>query len=116
MEAKIDPQLVEDGARIIVDVYQDTQGKPATAQYCQQYAKKHNIPLDRVIMAYDPTYDAVSVNKTGGTPFHILLDRDLRTVLLYSGGDTASTPLVYLNSIMKDQKKQDAKAAAEANP
>lgn len=116
LKDKVDPKLVEDGARIIIVVFQNSQGKPATAEYCKGYAKIHQIPLDRVIMAYDPTYDAASVNKAGSTPFHMLLDRDLRTVMAFASGDAASTLLVYVNSIMKDQKKKDAKAEAEANP
>ena len=112
LKDKVTPELVEDGARIIVNVFQDGQGKVATASYCESYATKYGIPRDRIIMAYDPTYSAVSMNKTGGTPYHVLLDRDMRIVIEYSGGESAGTPLVYLQSIIKDQKKQDAKAAA----
>lgn len=112
LKDEVDPALVESGARIVVVVFQDAQGKPASAQYCNSYADKYGIPRDRVIMAYDPVYSAVSLNTTGGTPFHVLLDRDLRIRLMYSGGDDAGTPLVYLKSIIKDQNKKDAKAAA----
>jgi hypothetical protein len=109
----VTPELVKTGARIVVVVYQDKQGKKATAKYCNQYAIDHNIPVDNLIMARDPYYDGISTNKSGATPYHMVLDRDMRIQFTESGGNDAGTPLVYLKSLIKEQNKKDAQAAAQ---
>lgn len=113
LQEDLKPEIVEMGGRVVVVVFQDDYGKPATAKYCNQYAIDMNIPLDRVIMARDPIYDGISINKTGATPFHIVTDREMRIRFLEAGGNDAGTPLIYVKSIIKDQNKKDAKAAAQ---
>lgn len=103
----------DSGAWIIVNVLRDQNDKVANAAYCQGYAKTYKIPEDRILMAVDPTQTTKKFNTTGGVPFHVVMDREMRIRYMWAGGDTSNTALAYFKIIFKEQAKADADAQTD---
>ncbi|GMV42491.1 MAG: hypothetical protein AMXMBFR64_42070 [Myxococcales bacterium] len=106
----IPQEYFDKGGRIIVNVLRDQNDKVANTTYCQGYAKSFKIPEDRIILAVDPTQTTKKFNQTGGVPFHVVMDREMRIRFMWSGGATSSTALSYMKILFKEQAKADGRA------
>ena len=105
----IPERYYEDGVWIIVAVMQDMQRYIASSSYCKKYAEQYKIPTDHILMVIDPSQTSKAFNKTGGVPFHVIMDRRMKILYTWSGGDDSNQALSYIDGILDAQAKEDGK-------
>ncbi|NUN13158.1 MAG: hypothetical protein HUU55_05930 [Myxococcales bacterium] len=63
------------GARFMIVLLEDDKGNPALGSYCNAYAAKYKLPLDKIVVAIDPAKKSLIYYETNVVSLSVFTNR-----------------------------------------